>query len=75
LPDEIFHTKTTNLGKFWLALKWKMLVHICFGHFERERTIGKIGKRAGGGGEKKCFGHLEYFTFVRYIVYMVIWYI
>jgi hypothetical protein len=24
-----FHTKNTNLGKFWTVLRWKMLVYLC----------------------------------------------
>jgi hypothetical protein len=26
LPDGLFQTKNPNLGKFWRALKWKILV-------------------------------------------------
>jgi hypothetical protein len=28
------HTKNPNLGKFWRALEWKMLVYICYDHLE-----------------------------------------
>jgi hypothetical protein len=27
LPDGLFQTKNPNLGKFWRALEWKMLVY------------------------------------------------
>jgi hypothetical protein len=26
LPDGIFSTKNHNLGKFWMAFEWKMLI-------------------------------------------------
>jgi hypothetical protein len=33
LPDGIFRTKKPNLGIFWSALEWKMLVYVFYGHF------------------------------------------
>jgi hypothetical protein len=29
LPDSIFSNQKSNLGKFWSALQWKMLVILC----------------------------------------------
>jgi hypothetical protein len=28
LPDGLFQTKNTSLGKFWRVLQWKMLVYV-----------------------------------------------
>jgi hypothetical protein len=27
-----FQTEIPILGKFWMVLKWKVLVYICYGH-------------------------------------------
>jgi hypothetical protein len=32
LPDGIFQTKKSNLGKFWRDLQWNMLVYVFYGH-------------------------------------------
>jgi hypothetical protein len=29
-----FQTKNPNLGKFWRALEWKMLVYVFYDHLE-----------------------------------------
>jgi hypothetical protein len=33
MPDGIFLTKNSNLGKFWKVLQWKMLRPLFDGHF------------------------------------------
>jgi hypothetical protein len=41
MPDGIFLTKNTNLGKFWRALEWKMF-GIFYGHLEYLMAIWYI---------------------------------
>jgi hypothetical protein len=37
-----FQTKNTNLGKFWRARDWKMLIYIFYGHLEYFTDIWDI---------------------------------
>jgi hypothetical protein len=51
-----FQTKNPNLGPFWRALDWKMLIYF-MAIWNIWRTFGIF------------HGHLEYFVFVWYIFY------
>jgi hypothetical protein len=42
LPDGLFSNQKSNLGKFGMALYWKMLIHIFYGHFEYFTDIWDI---------------------------------
>jgi hypothetical protein len=37
-----FQTENPNLGKFWRALEWKMLIHIIYVHLEYFTAIWYI---------------------------------
>jgi hypothetical protein len=49
-----FQTKNPNLGNFWSALDWKMLIYFM--------AIWNILMRFG-----KVYGHLVHFVFIWYI--------
>jgi hypothetical protein len=62
-----FQTKNPNLGKFWMALEWKMQVYFM--------VIWNILQSFGIFYEKfgKCCGNLVYFPSFWYIVSRKIW--
>jgi hypothetical protein len=80
-----FQTKNPNLGKFWKALEWKMLVYlmviwnmlwsfgICYGHLEYVMVIWNILRSFGIFYGHLVMLYLIYFPSFWYIVSRKIW--
>jgi hypothetical protein len=81
LPDGMFQTKNPNLGKFWKALQWKMLVifHGLFIYFtDKWFILWSFGTFCGHLVHIVVIWYIlwQFGTFCGHLVhFVVIWYI